>query len=123
MSDAAERHWMMVEDWNGPMGRQWAAAEAHTERALVPATQALLASAAARPGERVQDIGCGCGGSTLAFAQAVGPTGHVTGLDVTTPMLDVAQGTATAANVEYILTDASASVFPDTQLELLVSRF
>ena len=34
MADAATRHARQVEAWNGPMGAQWAANEARTERGL-----------------------------------------------------------------------------------------
>lgn len=122
MSDAAERHQAQIEAWNGPMGAQWAANEARTERTLVPVTEALLRAAAARPGETVLDVGCGCGGSSLAFARAVGPDGRVIGVDVSAPMLEVARGTA-AANTEYVLADAAAHDFAPGSVDLLTSRF
>lgn len=122
MSDAAERHQAQIEAWNGPMGAQWAAGAARTERALAPVTEALLRVAAARPGESVLDVGCGCGGSSLAFARAVGPAGRVTGVDVSAPMLEVARGTA-VANTDYVLADAAAHDFAPAGMDLLVSRF
>jgi arsenite methyltransferase len=42
-----------------------------------------------RPGERVLDIGCGCGVDTLIAAMLVGPTGRSVGLDATPEMLDL----------------------------------
>ena len=122
MSDAAERHRLQIEAWNGPMGAQWAANEARTERSLAPVTAALLEVAVAQPGERVLDIGCGCGGSTLAFAAAVGPSGHVVGADVSAPLIEVARATA-LPGVDYILADAAAHNFPPASFDLLTSRF
>lgn len=122
MTDAAERHRQQVEAWNGPMGQQWAANEARTERALAPVTEALLRTADPRPGERVLDIGCGCGGSTLAFARAVGPDGHVTGADVSEYVLEVARATA-AANTTFVQADAAHSDFSHLGVDLLASRF
>jgi SAM-dependent methyltransferase len=45
-----------------------------------------------RPGERILDVGCGCGGTTAELASAVGPTGLVTGVDVAGPMVSAAAG-------------------------------
>ena len=78
--------------------------------------------ASPRQGERLLDVGCGCGATTLAFADAVGPSGRVVGVDVSRPMLDRAEerGTgrsadpgpfafADAARVERILVAAGFS--------------
>ena len=122
MSDAAERHRLQIEAWNGPMGVQWAANEARTERSLAPVTEALLKGAAAQPGERVLDIGCGCGGSALAIAGVVGPTGHVLGADVSAPMIEVARATA-LPQTDYVLADAAIHAFPPASFDLMISRF
>src|SRR3974377_449986 len=77
----------MLAFWNGKGGDIWVARQQHTDITLAPVTDALLAFAAPRAGERVADIGCGCGAPTLEFARAVGPTGRVAGLDISGPML------------------------------------
>lgn len=41
-----------------------------------------------RPGERVLDVGCGCGVDTLIAASLVGPSGRSVGLDATPEMLE-----------------------------------
>jgi len=122
MSDAAERHQAQIEAWNGPMGAQWAANEARTERTLRPVMEALLRVAAPATGESVLDIGCGCGGSTLAFARAVGPGGRVIGADVSAPMIEVARATAVPP-AEFVLADAAAYDFAPASVDLLASRF
>jgi cyclopropane fatty-acyl-phospholipid synthase-like methyltransferase len=43
------------------------------------------------PGSRGLDAGCGIGLQCLLLAEAVGPTGHITGLDVSTEFLDRGQ--------------------------------
>ncbi len=67
--------------WNGQGGRTWVARQEHTDITLAPVSEALLALAAARSGERVLDVGCGCGASTLDIARAVGPSGRVAAFD------------------------------------------
>lgn len=42
------------------------------------------------PGEAALEIGYGTGHSLVALASAVGPSGHVTGIDISTRMRDVA---------------------------------
>jgi len=61
---------------NGKGGQTGVARQEHADITLAPVTDALLAFAVPRAGERVVDIGCGCGASTLAFARAVGPSGR-----------------------------------------------
>lgn len=47
-----------------------------------PALQAAVRSLQLPPGSQGLDAGCGIGLHTVLLAQAVGPTGHVTGLDL-----------------------------------------
>jgi len=51
----------MLAFWNGKGGHTWVARQEHTDITLTPVTDALLGFAAPRAGERVVDIGCGCG--------------------------------------------------------------
>ena len=88
--------------WNGQGGRTWVARQEHTDITLAPVSEALLALAAARPGERVLDVGCGCGASTLDIARAVGPTGRVAALDISGPMLAEGQRRAQGAGITNI---------------------
>lgn len=46
---------------------------------------ALTKAWAIAPGQRLLDIGCGQGESALVLALAVGPTGHITGIDDAPP--------------------------------------
>lgn len=52
------------------------------------------------PGERVLDIGCGGGIDTMLAARAVGPTGHVVGMDLLPDMCERASAVAEAAGVD-----------------------
>src|SRR5215469_18831342 len=92
----------MLAFWNGKGGDIWVARQEHTDLTLAPVTNALLGFAAPRAGERVLDIGCGCGAPTLEFARAVGPSGRVAALDISGPMLAEGDARATAAGIANI---------------------
>ena len=40
-----------------------------------------------QPGERVLDVGCGCGAALVPLAHATGPTGSVLGIDLAPAMV------------------------------------
>jgi SAM-dependent methyltransferase len=110
--------------WNGPGGHTWVARQAHTDITLTPVTEALLTFAAPRSGERVLDVGCGCGGPTLEFARAVGPSGRVAALDISGPMLAEGEARARAAgiaNVEWRQADPATAALDG--FDLLTSAF
>jgi SAM-dependent methyltransferase len=114
-----------IDDWNGDMGARWVQLQRETDRVVGPFGVAALAAAAPQRGERVIDIGCGCGETTFDLADRVGPGGHVLGLDVSRPMLAVADAQprkAGAAPIEFREGDASAAPLP-AGTDLLYSRF
>ena len=57
---------------------------------LAGVQRALVDGAGLRPGERVLDVACGTGLVSFAAAQAVGPYGHVHGIDISGRMVDAA---------------------------------
>jgi SAM-dependent methyltransferase len=114
----------MLAFWNGQGGRIWVARQAHTDVTLTPVTEALLAFASPRIGERVLDVGCGCGAPTLEFARAVGPSGRVAALDISGPMLADGEARAKAvgiANVEWRQADPATAALDE--YDLLTSAF
>jgi ubiquinone/menaquinone biosynthesis C-methylase UbiE len=111
-----------IDFWNGPTGQKWAKHQTDMDRNLADIGVASLARADARPGERVLDIGCGNGSTTLMLAEVVGPTGDVTGIDISQPMLAQARLRITQPNIRFIEADAAAHSFaPDR--DLIFSRF
>jgi ubiquinone/menaquinone biosynthesis C-methylase UbiE len=56
-----------------------------------PVVQAIISSSAIPEGSRGLDVGCGIGLQTLLLAQAAGPDGHVTGMDISALLLTIAQ--------------------------------
>lgn len=109
--------------WREHAGPKWVRARHAVDYIVSPITDHLLSVADAQEGERVIDIGCGCGTTTLAFAKRVGQTGHVLGVDVSDPMLAVARDAgANLPQLDVALADAGSHSF-SADADLLVSRF
>jgi SAM-dependent methyltransferase len=124
MADPEETNANQLAFWNGRGGQVWVERQAHTDSVLAGVSEALLALAAPRSGERVLDVGCGCGASTLELARAVGSTGRVAALDISGPMLAEGRARAEAAgidNVDWVQADAATAALDE--FDLLVSNF
>ncbi|MCM2390916.1 methyltransferase domain-containing protein [Streptomyces albipurpureus] len=76
--------------------------------------QVMLQTLDTRAGLSVLDLGCGPGTNLAALARAVGPTGTVTGVDISTEMVERArQRTAGLPGVDVRLGDVHALPLPD----------
>jgi ubiquinone/menaquinone biosynthesis C-methylase UbiE len=110
--------------WNGVAGRHWTERQSVQDVLLAPVTGKLIARIDARPGQRILDIGCGCGAIAIELAKQVGPSGHVLGIDISVPMLERARElTAKELPADYVLADATVYPFDPASFDLLVSRF
>lgn len=112
-----------VDYWNGRAGQDWTALQERMDANLSAIHDALMPFAAPRAGEAVLDIGCGTGTTSMALADAVGPKGQVTGLDISREMLALAgQRGQGHANLSFAEADASHAPF-QPEYDLLFSRF
>jgi SAM-dependent methyltransferase len=112
--------------WNAAAGETWAALQDRLDAQIQPLGARALAALAPAAGERVIDIGCGCGQTTLALAGLVGPGGSVLGVDISRPMLEVARrrlGQAGAAQAAVIEADAQTHAFAPGGADAAFSRF
>ncbi len=112
--------------WNEGAGPTWAALQVQLDRQLGPLGRATEAALKPQVGERLLDVGCGCGETSLELARAVGPSGSVTGLDISRPMLEIARGRAAEAglsNAEFLEADAQTYLLETGAYDGLFSRF
>lgn len=109
-----------VDYWNGEAGATWVKAQERLDTMLEPLSAVAIAKANPSNGERVIDVGCGCGTTSLAMA-ARGAS--VWGVDISEPMLAHArQRAAELDNVAFSVADAaSQTMTPDH--DLVFSRF
>src|SRR5688572_10699710 len=64
-----------IEFWNGPTGQRWTRLQKPIEDNLRPFTEGVLKRLAPQPGERIVDVGCGAGDTSMALAERVQATG------------------------------------------------
>lgn len=108
-------------DWD-EMARPWLEAAADLEQTLGPVHDALFEAARLVTGEMVLDVGCGTGPSVITAAAAVGPSGHVTGVDIAPPLLEFAKGRV-PENVSLVLADAGSHAFEEAAFDVVISNF
>jgi SAM-dependent methyltransferase len=118
-----------------PTGRAWAEDLGYPVQLLagVPDSAAESFAGVANPfalgllhaGERVLDVGSGAGTDSLVAAQMVGPSGRVTGIDMTGQMLAKARASAAAmgaTNVEFVEGEAESLPFADESYDVVISN-
>jgi SAM-dependent methyltransferase len=112
--------------WNEQAGPLWVTYQERLDRQIGPHGEAALARLAPAPGERVLDLGCGCGDTSLALARTVGASGRVLGLDLSGPMLGRARERAAAAglaNVAFRAADVQTAPLEPGAFDAAFSRF
>ena len=126
MSDTSGPNAGQVEDWNGVQAAHWVGEAGRYDGMLRALGELAMDAADLQPGDRVLDIGCGSGATTMALAELVGPTGTVTGIDLSETMLAPARDEAAradATNVRFDLGDAQIHPFPTGTFDVAYSRF
>lgn len=91
-----------------------------------PVTEALVEYAQPAAGMRALDLASGTGEPAISLAARVGPTGHVTALDLSPELLEIAAGRARDRGLTNFSTqkaDAHSLPFPDDNFDLATSRF
>ncbi len=112
-----------AEFWTGPSGQSWVTHQDAMDAMLQPVSDLLLRAANLQTGQRVLDVGCGTGSSTLPAAEAVGTSGRVVGIDISPTLLGLARTRlAHLPQVEIMEEDAQTADLPGP-FEVMISRF
>jgi ubiquinone/menaquinone biosynthesis C-methylase UbiE len=103
--------------------RRWIVGARQREGQMAPVSAELFAAADLRPGEAVLDVGCGTGTTTVQAARVVGPTGQVTGSDLSPVMIDTAREAADVDGIAWLVADAETYDFGADTFDAVISRF
>jgi SAM-dependent methyltransferase len=116
----------MIEFWNGEGGQRWVRFQDILDTSLLPFGHRAMTASAVKAGERVIDVGCGCGDTSFELARRVGSDGGVLGVDASDPILNRAMSRmslAEATSVKFERGDAQIHRFEGASFDLIFSRF
>lgn len=118
-----------------PTGRAWALDLGYPQDLLARVPEASCESFAGvanpfsmgplQPGEDVLDLGSGAGMDSLVAAQMVGPSGSVTGIDMTPEMVAKARGSVAEMGLDNVtIVEGSAEQLPfdDASFDVVISN-
>ena len=126
MSDIPSANPEQHQYWNETAGPKWAQLSDVIDTQIAPLGGEALDRIGVGAGQRVLDVGCGCGQTTLELARRVGAEGAVLGADISRPMLESARDRALEAglrNARFEHSDAQVHPFEAEAFDLVFSRF
>jgi SAM-dependent methyltransferase len=112
--------------WNEKSGPKWVAHQAALDSMIAPFGAEAMAALGPREGERLIDVGCGCGATSIELGRRVGAGGGVLGVDISEPMLARARERAAAegiGHVRFVVADAQTHPFEPGGAHGVFSRF
>ena len=105
MSDNTEQEKL----WNGSLGEGFIRVESYIDRIVEPISKAAVDTVCAQSEDRILDVGCGCGSTSMALAKT-GAT--VTGVDISEKMIAQAKAKSKAVtNLSFCTADAAVENF------------
>ena len=115
----------MARYWTDIGGPHWVAEQRQFDQMLTAFDAESRRVLAPQPGEHILDVGCGTGTSTIAIADAVGPSGSVVGCDISPTMIDAARVRAgNHPQISLAITDAQTDDLLQANLfDAVYSRF
>ena len=115
-----------IDYWNATAGQTWARFQEQLDRQIEPLGLEAMRALDPAPGERILDVGCGCGQTSLELATRVTATGAVFGADISLPMLEVARARPVpngAATPDFRQVDAQSGKLGEGAFDAVFSRF
>jgi ubiquinone/menaquinone biosynthesis C-methylase UbiE len=116
----------MIEYWNDKAGPKWVHFQKQLDGQIGAIGKIAMDRAGVKAGDKVLDIGCGCGDSSLELARRAGVQGAVRGIDISAPMLAEAKRRAAmepALKLEFEHIDAQTAGLRAAAYDHGFSRF
>jgi len=116
----------MIDYWNENSGERWVRHQSLLDGMIEPLGTLAMERTGVSSGERVLDVGCGCGQTCLQLAERVGPDGTVRGIDISHPMLERARERARQQGLDQVSfenADAQIHRLEPSSTDLVFSRF
>jgi SAM-dependent methyltransferase len=105
-------------------GEAWVRMQDRTDALIDPLGRVAIERLGVVAGDRILDVGCGCGQTLLQLAALAGPSGQVLGVDISPPMLARAgERVAGRPTVALALGDAQTYAFALGSFDAVYSRF
>ncbi len=127
MTDVANNYGQNQEqgaNWNSKTGQAWANNDLKMDAHLDVITTLLFKEFETLGNKHVLDVGCGSGKISKLLSDQVGSTGSVEGVDISKPLLELAQTKyGTIENIRFTNADAQSFEFKKSFYDQIVSRF
>jgi SAM-dependent methyltransferase len=105
-------------------GEAWVRMQERTDALIDPLGRVAIERLGVVAGQRILDVGCGCGQTLLELAELAGPSGQVLGVDISPPMLARAgERVAGRPTITLALGDAQTYAFAPGAFDAVYSRF
>ena len=112
--------------WNDIKGDLWVTLQPRIDTMLATFGDKALDTLNPQFGERILEIGCGTGTTTLALGERVGASGEILAADLSRPMLNKAIERANLCAehaITFVEADAQVHNFPTATFDAVYSRF
>jgi SAM-dependent methyltransferase len=122
MNDSQPNH-EQATFWNEQGGPRWVEMGRQLDAQLEPFGLEVARRLGLAAGERVLDVGCGAGATSLMLAERV-KQGQVVGVDISAPLVERARARGKGVeNVRFELADAQTFAFTGEPYDVVFSRF
>ena len=114
------------EFWSDIKGDLWVTLQPRIDTMLATFGDKALDTLNPQSGERILEIGCGTGTTTLALGERVGASGEILAADLSRPMLSKAIERANLCAehpITFVEADAQVHNFPTAAFDAVYSRF